>query len=33
MAHVELVERPTRMVPRFALRYARRRFGRPVEPV
>jgi alkylhydroperoxidase family enzyme len=33
MAHIELVERPRRMVPRFALRYSRRRFGRPVEPV
>jgi len=33
MAYVTLVERPRKAVPRLALRYARRRFGRPVEPV
>ena len=33
MAHVELIERPRGIVPRLAFRYARRRFGRSVEPV
>jgi len=33
MAHVTLVERPAGLVPRFAARYSRRRFGQVVEPV
>jgi len=33
MAHVTLVEHPRRVIPRLALRYARRRFGAAVEPV
>jgi len=31
MAHVTLIERPTRCIPRLAARYSRRRFGRAVE--
>ena len=33
MAHVHLVDKPNRLIPRLALRYSRRRFGRVVEPV
>jgi alkylhydroperoxidase family enzyme len=33
MAHVHLVEKADRLIPRLALRYSRRRFGRVVEPV
>jgi alkylhydroperoxidase family enzyme len=33
MANVHLVEKTNRLVPRLALRYSRRRFGRVVEPV
>jgi alkylhydroperoxidase family enzyme len=33
MAHVQLVDRANRLIPRLALRYSRRRFGRVVEPV
>ena len=33
MAHVHLVEKADRLIPRIALRYSRRRFGRVVEPV
>jgi AhpD family alkylhydroperoxidase len=33
MAYVALVEHPKGIVPRLAARYARRRFGRKVEPV
>jgi alkylhydroperoxidase family enzyme len=32
MAHVQLVETTNRLIPRLALRYSRRRFGRVVEP-
>ena len=32
MAHVELVERPRKLIPRLAAVYGRRRFGRDVEP-
>lgn len=32
MPHVELVDRPRRLVPRIAAAYGRRRFGRDVEP-
>jgi alkylhydroperoxidase family enzyme len=32
MAHVELVERPRKLIPRIAALYSRRRFGRDVEP-
>ncbi len=33
MAHVHLVEKANRLIPRLALGYSRRRFGRVVEPV
>jgi len=33
MAHVHLADKAERLVPRLALRYSRRRFGRVVEPV
>ncbi|HVA02968.1 MAG TPA: carboxymuconolactone decarboxylase family protein [Acidimicrobiales bacterium] len=33
MAHVQLVERANRLIPKVALRYSRHRFGRVVEPV
>jgi alkylhydroperoxidase family enzyme len=33
MAHVELIDKANRLIPRLALRYSRRRFGRVVEPV
>lgn len=33
MAHVHLADKADRLVPRLALRYSRRRFGRVVEPV
>lgn len=33
MAHVTLVQHPKRLVPRLAVAYGRRRFGRDVEPV
>ena len=33
MAHVQLEDSAQRLVPRLALRYSRRRFGRVVEPV
>ena len=33
MAHVELIDKATRLIPKVALRYSRRRFGRVVEPV
>jgi alkylhydroperoxidase family enzyme len=33
MAHVQLEDTAQRLVPRLALRYSRRRFGRVVEPV
>jgi alkylhydroperoxidase family enzyme len=33
MAHVELADKATRLIPKVALRYSRRRFGRVVEPV
>ena len=33
MAHVQLDDTPRRLVPRLALGYSRRRFGRVVEPV
>ncbi len=33
MAYVPLVEHPKGVVPKLAARYARRRFGRDVEPV
>ena len=33
MAHVHLADKGDRLVPRLALRYSRRRFGRVVEPV
>jgi alkylhydroperoxidase family enzyme len=33
MAHVTLVDRPSRWIPRLALRYSRRKFGETVEPV
>jgi hypothetical protein len=33
MAYVKLVDRPKGLVPRLAVRYARWRFGRNVEPV
>jgi alkylhydroperoxidase family enzyme len=32
MAHVTLIDRPRGLVPRFAARYARHRFGQDVEP-
>jgi alkylhydroperoxidase family enzyme len=33
MAHVQLADKATRLIPKVALRYSRRRFGRIVEPV
>ncbi len=33
MAHVQLADKATRLIPKVALRYSRRRFGRVVEPV
>ncbi len=33
MAHVQLSDKATRLIPKVALRYSRRRFGRVVEPV
>jgi alkylhydroperoxidase family enzyme len=33
MAHVQLRDKADRLVPKIALRYSRRRFGRVVEPV
>ena len=33
MAHVELSDKADRLIPKLALRYSRRRFGRVVEPV
>jgi len=33
MAHVTLIERPTRLIPRLAARYSHRKFGEAVEPV
>jgi alkylhydroperoxidase family enzyme len=33
MAHVQLVDKADRLIPKVALRYSRRRFGRVVEPV
>jgi alkylhydroperoxidase family enzyme len=33
MAHVQLSDRADRLIPKVALRYSRRRFGRVVEPV
>jgi alkylhydroperoxidase family enzyme len=33
MAHVHLADKADRLVPRLALRYSRRKFGRVVEPV
>jgi alkylhydroperoxidase family enzyme len=33
MAHVQLVDKADRLIPKVALRYSRRRFGRIVEPV
>jgi alkylhydroperoxidase family enzyme len=33
MANVSLVEQPKGFIPRMAMRYSRRRFGRDVEPV
>jgi alkylhydroperoxidase family enzyme len=33
MAHVQLADRATRLIPKLALRYSRHRFGRVVEPV
>jgi alkylhydroperoxidase family enzyme len=33
MAHVQLADRADRLIPKLALRYSRRRFGRVVEPV
>jgi alkylhydroperoxidase family enzyme len=33
MPHVPLIDRPKGLVPRLGARYARRRFGRDVEPV
>lgn len=33
MAHVQLTDKADRLIPRVALRYSRRRFGRVVEPV
>jgi alkylhydroperoxidase family enzyme len=32
MAVVELIEKPKKLIPRFAMRYSRRRFGQVVEP-
>ena len=33
MAHIELVEKPKGIIPRLSFRYAKRRFGRMVEPM
>ena len=33
MAHVQLADKADRLIPKVALRYSRRRFGRVVEPV
>ena len=33
MAHVHLADKADRLIPRLALRYSRRKFGRVVEPV
>jgi len=33
MAHVQLTDKADRLVPKLALRYSKRRFGRVVEPV
>ena len=33
MAHVQLSDKADRLIPKIALRYSRRRFGRVVEPV
>lgn len=33
MANVSLIDQPRGLIPRFAARYARRRFGRDVQPV